>query len=144
MHAHFKIDLGSLAPFISRWDITTTHHYIRHLLAQSFHPPQAVVGLRSRVWRQKPSLGMGSSHLRMGRSYAQLRTATVYRIASTYNARHSVPPSASRRLNLTYGTVTVSSSAPHPAKIDTAHGKRARFALTCSYHAALALRLAPS
>ncbi len=110
MHAHFKIDLGSLAPFISRWDVTTTHHYIRHLLAQSFHPPQAVVGLRSRVWRQKPSLGMGSSHLRMGRSYAQLRTATVYRIASTYNARHSVPPSASRRLNLTYGTVAVTRS----------------------------------
>ena len=38
MHAHLKIGTSSLAPFISRWDVATTHHYIRHLLAHSFLP----------------------------------------------------------------------------------------------------------
>ena len=36
MHANLKIGSGSLAPFISRWNVATTHHYIRHLLAHSF------------------------------------------------------------------------------------------------------------
>ena len=52
------------------------------LISSIFPSPSSRGGLTlDGVEAKGPSLGMGSSHLRMSRSEAQLRTATVYRSA---------------------------------------------------------------
>ena len=87
MHAHLKIGSGSLAPFISRWDVATTHHYIRHLLAQSFLRPKyrltfGKIPMFSRKQAdQAPDTDSDSTHIKeaVGLSYdeANRRTPVV-------------------------------------------------------------------